>query len=280
MTDDEARNASDSQPHAVERRSNHQEYAVDSRVNSTAHREGLPVPSDAAPQEVLSLPSSPVLPLSFAQRFRGTLAERPATIITMTEGELQTRTRRDLIRYGVAGATGVALAGFLKFGVSKPRREKALDTILQFDDAVARAMYSSGRLLPTYAKSQVGALKNNYHGATPDSSYIPDWRLTLQGLRSGKTEVLSIRNLLGRFSIDDQITRFVCVEGWSTIAWWGGLRFNDLLRAYPPADNAKWARLESSVSLDSAGRPELYYVSLDLPTARHPQTLLATHQNG
>ena len=34
------------------------------------------------------------------------------------------------------------------------------------------------------------------------------------------------------------------------------------------------------MSLDSAGRPEPYDVSIDLGTARHPQTLLATHQDG
>ena len=28
------------------------------------------------------------------------------------------------------------------------------------------------------------------------------------------------------------------------------------------------------------GNPDPYYVSLDLSTARHPQTLLATHLNG
>jgi DMSO/TMAO reductase YedYZ molybdopterin-dependent catalytic subunit len=43
---------------------------------------------------------------------------------------------------------------------------------------------------------------------------------------------------------------------------------------------AKWVRVESSVNLDAAGNPDPYYVSLDLATARHPQTLLATHFNG
>jgi DMSO/TMAO reductase YedYZ molybdopterin-dependent catalytic subunit len=72
----------------------------------------------------------------------------------------------------------------------------------------------------------------------------------------------------------------VCVEGWSAIAWWGGLRFPDLLAAFPPAPGARWAALRSTVSLDGAGRVEPYYVSIDLDTARHPQTLLATHQDG
>ena len=42
----------------------------------------------------------------------------------------------------------------------------------------------------------------------------------------------------------------------------------------------KWVRVESSVNLDASGNPDPYYVSIDLATARHPQTLLATHLNG
>jgi DMSO/TMAO reductase YedYZ molybdopterin-dependent catalytic subunit len=135
-------------------------------------------------------------------------------------------------------------------------------------------------MAPTYAKSQITPLKNNYNGATPDPGYIPAWHLTLDGLASGVSVALDIRSLMSRFPVHEQITRLVCVEGWSAIAWWAGLRFDDLLRAYPPAPQAKWVRVESSVNLDAFGRPDPYYVSLDLATARHPQTLLATHLNG
>lgn len=46
-------------------------------------------------------------------------------------------------------------------------------------------MYSRNRLVPTYTKSQIAPLENNYNGATPDPGYIPEWRLTLDGLSSG-----------------------------------------------------------------------------------------------
>ena len=97
------------------------------------------------------------------------------------------------------------------------------------------------------------------------------------GLASGLSVALSIRNLLTSFQMREQITRLVCVEGWSAIAWWAGLRFDDLLRFYPPMSQAKWARLESSVNLGRWRNPAPYFVSLDLATARHPQTLLTTH---
>ena len=151
---------------------------------------------------------------------------------------------------------------------------------LRIDDDVAEALYSENRRVPTYTKSQITPIKNNYNGATPDPGYIPGWSLTLDGLASGLSVSLNIRSLANRFSVHEQITRLVCVEGWSAIAWWAGLKFDDLLRAYPPTSQAKWARVESSVNLDASGNPDPYFVSIDLATARHPQTLLATHLSG
>jgi DMSO/TMAO reductase YedYZ molybdopterin-dependent catalytic subunit len=85
---------------------------------------------------------------------------------------------------------------------------------------------------------------------------------------------------MNRFPIHERITRLFCVEGRSAIAWWAGLRFDDLLRACPPTSRAKWASVESSVNLDASGNPDPYFVSIDLATAGHPQTLLVTHLSG
>ena len=201
-------------------------------------------------------------------------------------------TRRDLLLFGMGAVAAAAGGGSLlpqttlkRLGIihedkNWPKREWLLNRALRIDDDVADALYSKDRLVPTYTKSQITPLKNNYNGATPDPSYIPEWRLTLDGLASGVSVSLNIRNLFASFPMHEQITRLVCVEGWSAIAWWAGLRFDDLLRAYPPMSQAKWARIESSVNLGPWGNPDPYFASLDLSTARHPQTLLATHLNG
>jgi len=185
---------------------------------------------------------------------------------------LHRRTRRDLLLFGAG--TVAALAG------ARSLLPDALRVALRIDDEVAESLYSPRRMVPTYTKSEITQLKNNYNGATPDPSYIPGWHLTLDGLATGVSVALDIRNLMTRFSIHEQITRLVCVEGWSAVAWWAGLRFDDLLRAHPPMSQAKWVRVESSVNLDASGNPDPYYVSINLATASHPQTLLATHLNG
>src|SRR5450432_1716305 len=222
------------------------------------------------------------------QRFFG---ERPLQPIEMAPRVLRYQSRRDFLVFGAGALAALAGAGLLlpqetlaRIGINRnmdsPAKEWFLNRALRIDDDVAEALYSVNRSVPTYTKSQITPLKNNYNGATPDPGYIPEWRLTLDGLSSGLAASLDIGTLLARFQIHDQITRLVCVEGWSAIAWWSGLKFEDLLRAYPPVSQAKWAFVESSVNLDPDGKPDPYYVSIDLLTARHPQTLLTTHYNG
>jgi DMSO/TMAO reductase YedYZ molybdopterin-dependent catalytic subunit len=222
------------------------------------------------------------------QRFFG---EQPLPIVEMALRILRYRTRRDLLLFSAGAVAGVAGAGFLlpqttlsRMGVRRNinarGKEWLLNKAVRIDDDVAEALYSRNRMVPTYSKSQITPIKNNYNGATPDPGYISGWNLTLEGLASGLSVSLDIRKLMNRFSVHEQITRLVCVEGWSAVAWWAGLRFDDLLRAYPPKSQAKWARVESSVNLDASGRPDPYFASIDLATARHPQTLLATHFNG
>jgi DMSO/TMAO reductase YedYZ molybdopterin-dependent catalytic subunit len=218
--------------------------------------------------------------------------ERPAQPVELSSSLVHRSTRRDVLLFGAGVATTLVATGSLlppatlaRLGLAsaskdRAKREWLLNNALRLDDDIAEALYSRGRMVPTYDKARITPLKNNYNGATPDPGYIPEWKLILDGLSSGVTISLSIRNLLANFGVHDQVTRLVCVEGWSAIAWWSGIRFDDLVHTYPPVSQAKWARVESSVNLDSAGIRDPYFVSIDLATACHTQTLLATHLNG
>jgi DMSO/TMAO reductase YedYZ molybdopterin-dependent catalytic subunit len=246
--------------------------------------------ADHEPRTNEAAPSVAVESVS-AEKRQGLFEERPLPVIEIAPRVLRYRSRRDFLLFGAGAIAALAGGGFLlpqdtlrRMGVHRivnsPAKEWFLNKALRIDDDVAEALYSGNRRVPTYTKSQITPLKNNYNGATPDPGYISGWNLTIDGLDSGLSVSLDVRNLINRFSMHEQITRLVCVEGWSAIAWWAGFRFDDLLRAYPPMSQAKWARVESSVNLDESGNPDPYFMSNDLATARHPQTMLATHFNG
>lgn len=266
--------------------------------------EPAPRPSPPAEEEPAPPPATPPPPPA---------TPRPSLVSRLREPEelpveiplaaARARTRRDFLLFGLGALAAAGGAWWLlpddvrqthlteslraridsleaRLGATGERREKFLNRALTFDDDVAEALYSKNRLVRTYPKSRTQPLRNNYNGATPAPDYIPGWRLSLSGLASGREESLAIADLLARFRVRDQVTRLCCVEGWSAVAWWGGFPFAELLRAFPPAGGAKWAKLTSSVNLDGGGRPDPYYVSIDLETARHPQALLATHFSG
>jgi hypothetical protein len=72
------------------------------------------------------------------------------------------------------------------------------------------------------------------------------------------------------------VTQFKCIEGWSEIVHWAGIRMADFTEAYPPAlidgSEPKYVYMETP---DGD-----YYVGYDLNVCRHPQTLLVTEMMG
>jgi DMSO/TMAO reductase YedYZ molybdopterin-dependent catalytic subunit len=62
-----------------------------------------------------------------------------------------------------------------------------------------------------------------------------------------------------------QITRHVCVEGWSAIGQWGGVTFRTFLERIGADLTAKYVGFRCA---------DDYYESIDMATALHPQTLL------
>lgn len=74
-----------------------------------------------------------------------------------------------------------------------------------------------------------------------------------------------------------QITRHNCIQGWTGIAAWTGVRVSDLLARVQPKPEARYV-VFWSYSCDHSGQP--FYETLSLEQARHPQTVLAYAMNG
>ena len=87
--------------------------------------------------------------------------------------------------------------------------------------------------------------------------------------------LLTMEDVL-RLPRHEQVTRFNCIEGWSQIVHWAGVRMVDFLEAYPPEliDGAE----PRYVYMETPDGD--YYVGYDLHVLRHPQTLLVTEMMG
>ena len=101
------------------------------------------------------------------------------------------------------------------------------------------------------------------------------YKLVVNGLVD-HPQTLTLAQLQHMMNVS-QITRHDCVEGWSAIAQWQGVRLADIISIARPAKNARYVVFHS-FDRDPNGMP--YYESLSLEQAAHPQTLLALRQNG
>lgn len=74
----------------------------------------------------------------------------------------------------------------------------------------------------------------------------------------------------------EMVTQFKCIEGWSQIVQWAGVRMADFLEAYPPA--AMGGAEPKFVYMETPDGD--YYTGYDMRVMRHPQTLLVTEMMG
>ncbi len=100
------------------------------------------------------------------------------------------------------------------------------------------------------------------------------WKLEIGGLVQTPASVSldELRALPSR----TQITRHDCVEGWSAIAKWKGVKLSELLERVQPLPSARYVVFHCA-DPDEDGQP--YYESIDFEDAHHPQTILAYEIN-
>ncbi len=148
----------------------------------------------------------------------------------------------------------------------------ALGKISRINDEVQGLLFDPNRLAPTYPESMITRPFpfNAYYGEDEireieESSY----RLEVTGMVSDRRK-WALPELRAMAQVD-QVTRHICVEGWSAIGKWGGVHFGTFLRHVGADLSAKYVGFKCA---------DDYFTSIDMPTALHPQTLLALTYDG
>jgi DMSO/TMAO reductase YedYZ molybdopterin-dependent catalytic subunit len=145
--------------------------------------------------------------------------------------------------------------------------QKALHAMSRWNDKVQALLFGSQTLAPTFAESDV--VRDFRYNAFFPASDAPklsaaDYRLELSGLIADKRPwtVEQIHAL----PQESQITRHVCVEGWSMIGSWSGPRFSAFLQRIGADLTAKYVVFQCA---------DGYSGSIDMASALHPQTIMA-----
>jgi len=160
----------------------------------------------------------------------------------------------------IAGITG---------GARKPLRRALNKTELVF-----RKFFSNNHLVKTYPKEMAAkrVRVNSDIGIEANKTFDPvAWKLEVKK-QSGETLNITLQELMA-LPKTEIVFDFKCVEGWDQISHWGGVKFSDFIDHFKLNDQTQFAY----VGMETPDKR--YYVGLDMPSAMHPQTLLAYEVN-
>jgi len=173
--------------------------------------------------------------------------------------------QRSVTLGGLSLLTGCSLS-------SEESIDQALTAVSRLNDRAQAALFDPGRLAPTYPDSMITRPFpfNAYYGEDEVRAIDDDaWRLELSGLIARRTpwKLAQLRALPQQ----SQVTRHICVEGWSAIGKWGGVPFAHFLDLVGADRHAKYVGFRCA---------DDYFTSIDMATARHPQTVMALTYDG
>jgi DMSO/TMAO reductase YedYZ molybdopterin-dependent catalytic subunit len=150
--------------------------------------------------------------------------------------------------------------------------DRALWAMLRFNDRVQSWLFDRQRLAAEFPASAItrparfNAFYPEYQIRTVDPG---TWRMEVGGLVADKRP-LSLADLRG-MAQSSQITRHICIEGWSQIGQWKGVKLSDVLTRVGADKRAKFVGFKCF---------DGYSASIDMASALQPQTILALDFDG
>ena len=98
---------------------------------------------------------------------------------------------------------------------------------------------------------------------------VKTWRLNVF-VETKQVQALSLASLK-LLPVINTATQFYCIEGWSTQFTYSGVRFSEFMKSFGLETRYRYVGLETP--------DHQYYVSVDMDSMLHPQTLLAFEMN-
>jgi DMSO/TMAO reductase YedYZ molybdopterin-dependent catalytic subunit len=142
--------------------------------------------------------------------------------------------------------------------------ERVLRKISSFNDGAQALLFNPNRLAPTYPESRITRpFPFNAYYSVDEAPEVDgaSYKLLVGGLVENKKS-WTLQELYA-LPQEKQITRHICVEGWSAIGSWTGTPLRDFLKRIGADTHAKYVWFRCA---------EGYSNTIDMPTALHPQT--------
>jgi hypothetical protein len=150
---------------------------------------------------------------------------------------------------------------------------KTLRKVLDANGKISSGFLSDNHLAKTYpASAAVKSVRVNGNVGMGNNFDPSSWML--QVVRNAGDTLLLTLDDIKALPKTEIIFDFKCIEGWSQVTHWGGVKFSDFAAKY---------NLNAQTQMNYAGLEtpdKKYYVGLDMPSMLHPQTILCYEMNG
>ncbi len=190
------------------------------------------------------------------------------------EKEMSRRSRRSFLIGGVTALGAVGAWEWLRTRRPDNGTPWPLRRVLDTNEEIARDYFRTRRLAPEFPLSQaVKKVRLNERIGMEDPLDLSEWSLVVEGADLDSDDPVELHmEDIRKLPHAEHVTELKCIEGWSQKVHWGGARFADFAKLYPPPKNIQYVGMETP----DGG----YYVGLDLASAMQPQTLLCYEMNG
>ena len=180
-------------------------------------------------------------------------------------GQLRRIERRHLLRGGLSLGALSLLSG-CDLSSHDGLIDRALWAMLRANDRLQAALFDPNRLAATFRPDQITRpfKFNAYYPASQIRTADANWKLEVDGRIDDDSPWDLAR--LRKLPQESQITRHICVEGWSQIGQWSGVPLHAFLRAIGADLRARYVGFQCF---------DDYSSSIDMASALHPQTILA-----
>ena len=191
-----------------------------------------------------------------------------------TDQQIRRKTIKAFIGFGIASIVPV---GIWKWINSSPKLNNALAPLrktLEFNENLTSKLLSDSHLAPTFPLSQAQK-KVRVNGLEGLMNPIEeDYKVKIE---SGENKFEITLDDLKKLPKKEIVFEFKCIEGWSQIQHWGGVRFVDVMNHYKIGQK-DLENLYKYVGMETPD--DKYYVGVDMLSMVHPQTILAYEMNG
>ncbi len=189
-------------------------------------------------------------------------------------------TRRTLISFSVFILAAILFVLGWKWLNNAPKEQPGATAglrspvrkVLDGNETLFRKVFSDKNLVKTYPKSAAARnVRVNGNVGLKQPVDTINWRLKVLK-NNGDTLRITMADIR-KLPKTELIFDFKCIEGWSQVTHWGGVKLIDFVSYYHLEKEAAMEYI-SLVTPD-----QQYYVGIDMASALHPQTLLCYEMN-